>query len=84
MAVVLAQPALEVEVVKLLAPEHSAESLPVYPPLIFGQGRRRNARVEFIRFGDPLLERGFKAAEGIGRGRRRQAGAGRSSFPARE
>ena len=37
MALVLGQPALQIEVVELFAPEHSRQSLPVHPPLIFVQ-----------------------------------------------
>ena len=34
-ALVLAQPPLEVEVVELLAPQHAGERLAVHPPLVF-------------------------------------------------
>ena len=36
-AFVLAQPPLQIEVVELLAPQHSGQSLPVHPPLVFVQ-----------------------------------------------
>ena len=37
MALVLAQPALEVEVVKLLAPQHARQRLAVHAPLVVVQ-----------------------------------------------
>ena len=42
MAFVLRQPSFQIEIVKLLAPQHSCQGLPVYPALIFIQRRRSN------------------------------------------
>ena len=65
MTLVLAQPALQVEVVVLLAPQHSRQRLAVHPALIFGQRLGRNPLVEFVGVGDAALEDLLEAAEGV-------------------
>jgi hypothetical protein len=64
-ALVLAQPALEIEVVVLLAPQHARQRLAMHPALILGQRSGRNPRVEFVGVGDAALEGAFEAAERI-------------------
>ena len=56
MALVLAQPVLQIEVVVLLAPQHSRQRLAMHPALIFGQRVGRDPLVEFVGIGDPALE----------------------------
>ena len=76
MALVLAQPPLEVEVVELLAPQHARQRLAVHPALVLGQRLRRDPLVELVRVArsgssnDPVEVR-----EGVGRpgGREPQA-----------
>ena len=65
MTLVLAQPLLQVEVVVLLAPEHSRQRLAVHPALIFVQRVGRNPFVEFVGVGDAAFECLFETAEGI-------------------
>ena len=65
MALVLAQPSLEVEVVELLAPQHARQRLAVHAPFIVVQRLRRNPIVEFVRVRDPALECLLEPAEGI-------------------
>ncbi len=65
MALVLAQPLLQVEVVVLLAPQHSRQRLAVHPALIFAQRLRRDPLVEFVRVADPAFEYLLEIAEGI-------------------
>ena len=65
MTLVLAQPLLQVEVVVLLAPQHSRQRLAVHPALIFVQRLRRNPLVEFVGVGDPAFEYPLETAEGI-------------------
>ena len=65
MALVLAQPFLQVEVVELLAPQHSRQRLAVHPALIFAQRLRRDPLVEFVRISDPALEYLLEALEGV-------------------
>ena len=65
MTLVLAQPALQIEVVVLLAPQHSRQRLAMHPALIFGQRLGRNPRVEFVGVGDAALEDLLEAAEGV-------------------
>ena len=65
MTPVLAQPALQVEVVELLAPEHSRQRLAVHAALILRQRPGRDPLVELIGVGDPALEDLLETAEGI-------------------
>ena len=65
MALVLAQPALQVEVVVLLGPQQSRQRLAVHPALVFVQRVGRNPLVEFVGVGDPALERLLEPAKGI-------------------
>ena len=65
MTLVLAQPVLEIEVVVLLAPQHSGQRLAVHPALIFGQRLGRDPLVEFVGVGDAALEYLLEAAEGV-------------------
>ena len=65
MALVLAQPALQVEVVELLAPQHSGQRLAVHAALIFVQRLGRNPRVELVGVGDAALEDLLEAAERV-------------------
>ena len=62
-ALVLAQPALQVEVVELLAPHHSGERLPVYPALVVAERLWRDPLVELVGVGDPGLEHTLEAVE---------------------
>ena len=65
MTFVFRQPLLKVEVVELLAPQHSRQRLAVHPALIFTQRMRRDPFVEFIRLADPAVECLLEAVEGI-------------------
>ena len=65
MALVLEQPFLQVEVVILLAPQHSRQRLAVHPALVFAQRLRRDPPVEFVRVGHPAFEDLLEALEGI-------------------
>ena len=65
MALVLDQPLLQVEVVVLLAPQHSCQRLAVHPPLILAQRLRRDPPVEFVCVSDPAFEYPLEAAEGV-------------------
>ena len=54
MALVLAQPPLQVEVVELLAPQHAGQRLAMHAPLVLAERRRRDPLVELVgvaRFG---------------------------------
>ena len=72
------EPALDVVVVELLAPEHPRERLPHHARLVVGAGRRRQLRVELVRLAPPV---GHDAAEvhpgrggrAAGRSRRRSS-----------
>ena len=59
------QPALQVKVVILLAPQHSCHCLTVHPALVFVQRRGRNPLIKRVRIIDPAFENPFEAAEGI-------------------
>jgi hypothetical protein len=61
----VAQPALQIEVVVLLGPEHSRERLTVHEALIFGKRPGRDALVEFVGVGDAALEGRVETAERI-------------------
>ena len=65
MTLVLAQPLLQVEVVELLAPQHSRQRLAMHPTLIFVQRAGRDPLVEFVGVGDAAFERLFETAKGI-------------------
>jgi hypothetical protein len=65
MALMLAQPLFQVEVIELLAPEHSRQRLTMHPALIFVQRVGRNPLVEFVRVGDPAFEYPIEIAKGI-------------------
>ena len=65
MAAVLAQPALEVEVVVLLAPQHAGQRLAVDATLILGERPRRDPLVELVGVGDAAREDLLEIAEGI-------------------
>ena len=65
MALVLAQPLLQVEVVVLLGPEHSRQRLAVHPALIVVQRVGRDPFVEFVGVGDAAFEYLLETAEGI-------------------
>ena len=54
MAFVLGQPLLQVEVVELLAPQHSSQSLTVHPALVFVQRTGGDALVKFVRLLESL------------------------------
>ena len=60
---VLLKPAIHIEVVGLLGPQHAGERLAVHAALIFVQRGRRNPFVEFVRIGDPVLKIAVEAAE---------------------
>src|SRR3989441_9259534 len=62
---VLLKPSIYVEVVVLLAPQHSRQRLAVHPPFIFVQRGRRNPIVELVSVGDPTLEYLVEPAKGI-------------------
>ena len=57
MRLVLLQPAVEVEVVVLLRPEHPGERLAVDAALVLAERARRDALVELVGVGEPLPER---------------------------
>jgi len=65
MAIVFDQPLLQVEVIELLAPEYSCQSLAMYPALIFIQGLGSDPVIKFISLGDPFLESRFESVERI-------------------
>ena len=65
MTLVLAQPLLQVEVVELLAPQHSRQRLAMHSALIFVQRVRRNPLVEFVGVGDAAFEDLLETAKGI-------------------
>ena len=65
MALVLAQPLFQIEVVVLLAPQHSRQRLAMHPALIFGQRIGRDPLVEFISVGDAAIEDLLEAGEGV-------------------
>ena len=85
MAVVLAQPALEIEIVELLAPQHAGQRLAVDEALVLGQRGRRDPLVEVVGLGDPGGEHRVEAGEGVawravrGRAGRQAQAAGTSS-----
>src|SRR3989454_8408777 len=62
---VLLKPSIYVEVVVLLAPQHSRQRLAVHPAFIFVQRGRRNPIVELVSVGDPTLEYLVEPAKGI-------------------
>jgi hypothetical protein len=64
---VLAEPPLEIEVIELLAPQHARQCLPVHPPLVVGEGSRRDRAVELVGISDPALEHGVEVAERVRR-----------------
>ena len=64
MALVLAQPLFQIEVVVLLAPQQSRQRLAMHPALIFGQRIGRDPLVEFISVGDATVEIRSKPAKG--------------------
>ena len=55
MRVVLLQPAVDVEVVELLRPEHAGEGLPVDAAFVLAERRRRNPIVELVGIGEAVL-----------------------------
>ncbi len=57
MRLVLLQPAVEVEVVVLLRPEHPRERLAVDPPLVLAERAGRDPLVELVGVEEPLPER---------------------------
>ncbi len=65
MTLVLLQPLIQIEVVELLAPEHSRQRLAVHPPFIFTQRSRRDPFIELIGIGAPAFEDLVETAEGI-------------------
>ena len=66
-ALVLGQPLLQVEVVELLAPQHPGERLAMDAALVFGQRRRRDARVELVRVRQAIGKRLVEVREGRGK-----------------
>src|SRR5213594_4372609 len=62
---VLLKPSIYVEVVVLLAPQHSRQRLAVHPAFIFVQRLRRDPIVELVSVGDPALEYLVEPAKGI-------------------
>ena len=56
MCVVLVEPAIDVEQVVLLGPQHPGERLPMDPPLVLGEGPGGNPVVELVGIGDPRRE----------------------------
>ena len=62
---VLFEPLLQIEVVKLLAPQHAGQSLAVHASLVVIQGLRRDPPVELVRVGNPALDDLFEAFERV-------------------
>src|SRR5436309_2878067 len=65
MSFVLGEPPLEIEVVKLFAPQHACQGLTVHPALVFAQRLRRNPAVEFVCLTNALVEYRFEFAKRI-------------------
>src|SRR5262245_52644992 len=65
MTLVLAQPALQVEVVVLLAPEHSRECLSVDASLIFVERFGRNTFIELVSVSNAAVQCLLETAEHI-------------------
>src|SRR6516225_3009181 len=68
MGVVLVEPLVDVEIVKLLGPQHAGECLTVYALFVFGEILRSDAIVEFIGVDEPCPEHIVELREWIGNG----------------
>src|SRR6266480_5272303 len=65
MSCVLFQPAVQIEVVVLLAPQHTGQGLAMYAAFILAQRLRSNSVVEFVGIGKASSEYLVKRAEWI-------------------
>src|SRR5437660_1427592 len=65
MSCVLFQPAVQVEVVVLLAPQHTGQGLAVYATFILAQRARSNSVIEFVGIGKASSEYVIKRTEWI-------------------
>ena len=72
MTLVLLKPLIQIEIVVLLAPQHSRKRLMMYSTLVFAQRLWRDPCIELISVGDPAFECFFETTKRIGHVRPRQ------------